>query len=76
VYATTLKNPDFVALARAYGAHGEAVEDTAAFAPAFGRAVKAAESSRRPALIELRIDPQAITTSTTLDAIRARALKG
>jgi len=32
--------------------------------------------SGRPALIELRIDPQAITTSTTLDAIRARALKG
>jgi len=72
VYATALQNPDFVALARAYGAHGELVEDTAAFAPAFARALK----SGRPALIELRIDPQAITTSTTLDAIRARALKG
>jgi hypothetical protein len=34
------------------------------------------EASRKPALIEVRIDPQAITTSTTLDAIRARALKG
>jgi acetolactate synthase-1/2/3 large subunit len=76
VYATALENPDFVALARAYGAHGERVEDTAAFAPAFERAAKAAESSRRPSLIEVRIDPQAITTSTTLDAIRARALKG
>src|SRR5882672_7647560 len=72
VYGTMLKNPDFVALARAYGAHGERVEDTAAFAPAFERALK----SGRPALIEVRIDPQAITTSTTLDAIRARALKG
>jgi len=72
VYATALQNPDFVALARAYGAHGERVEDTAAFAPAFERALK----SGRPALIEVRIDPQAITTSTTLDAIRARALKG
>jgi len=72
VYATALHNPDFVALARAYGAHGELVEDTAAFAPAFERALK----SGRPALIEVRIDPQAITTSTTLDAIRARALKG
>jgi acetolactate synthase-1/2/3 large subunit len=72
VYATALQNPDFVALARAYGAHGELVEDTAAFAPAFERAVKAG----KPALIEVRIDPQAITTSTTLDAIRARALKG
>jgi acetolactate synthase-1/2/3 large subunit len=76
VYATALTNPDFVALARAYGAHGDRVEETGAFAPAFERAVKAAESSRKPALIELRIDPQAITTSTTLDAIRARALKG
>ncbi|HUL92151.1 MAG TPA: thiamine pyrophosphate-binding protein [Burkholderiales bacterium] len=76
VYATALQNPDFVALARAYGAHGERVEETGEFTPAFERAVKAAESSRRPALIELRIDPQAITTSTTLDAIRARALKG
>jgi len=76
VYGTTLKNPDFAALARAYGAHGETVEETAQFAPAFERAVKKAEAARRPALIEVRIDPQAITTSTTLDAIRARSLKG
>ena len=72
VYATALQNPDFVALARAYGAHGELVEGTADFAPAFERAAR----SGKPALIEVRIDPQAITTSTTLDAIRARALKG
>jgi acetolactate synthase I/II/III large subunit len=72
VYATALQNPDFVTLARAYGAHGELVEETAGFAPAFDRALKAG----KPALIEVRIDPQAITTSTTLDAIRARALKG
>ena len=72
VYATALQNPDFVALARAYGAHGERVEETGEFAPAFDRARK----SGKPALIEVRIDPQAITTSTTLDAIRARALKG
>jgi acetolactate synthase-1/2/3 large subunit len=72
VYGTALDNPDFAALARAYGAHGEAVEETAQFAPAFERAA----SSGKPALIEVRIDPQAITTSTTLDAIRARALKG
>jgi acetolactate synthase-1/2/3 large subunit len=72
VYATALQNPDFVALARAYGAHGERVEETGAFAPAFERA----RAAGKPALIEIRIDPQAITTSTTLDAIRARALKG
>jgi len=71
VYATALNNPDFAALARAYGLHGERVEETAQFAPAFERALAAG----KPALIELRVDPQAITTATTLDAIRARALK-
>jgi acetolactate synthase-1/2/3 large subunit len=76
VYGTTLVNPDFAALARAYGASGETVEDTAQFAPAFERAIKTAEAAGKPALLEVRIDPQAITTSTTLDAIRARALKG
>ncbi len=72
VYATALANPDFAALARAYGAHGELVEDTAQFAPAFERALGAGT----PALIELRTDPQAITTTTTLDEIRNRARKG
>jgi acetolactate synthase-1/2/3 large subunit len=76
VYGTTLVNPDFAALARAYGASGETVQETAQFAPAFERAIKTAEATGKPALIEVRIDPQAITTSTTLDAIRARALKG
>jgi len=76
VYGTALKNPDFAGLARAYGAHGELVEETAQFAPAFERAVKTAEAAGKPALIHVRIDPQAITTSTTLDAIRARSLKG
>jgi acetolactate synthase-1/2/3 large subunit len=70
VYATALANPDFAALARAYGLHGELVEETAAFMPAFERA----RESGRPALIELRIDPDAITTRTTLSAIRQRAL--
>src|SRR6267143_310012 len=72
VYGTALQNPDFAALARAYGAYGATVEETAQFAPAFESAV----SAGKPALIEVRIDPQAITTSTTLDAIRARSLKG
>ena len=68
---TELKNPDFAALARAYGLHGETVERTADFEPAFERAWKAETAS----LIELRIDPEAITTRTTLSAIRAAALK-
>ena len=71
VHGTALANPDFVLLARAYGAHGELVEETAQFAPAFERAA----ASGKPALIELRIDPQAITPNTTLDALREQALK-
>jgi acetolactate synthase-1/2/3 large subunit len=72
VIGTHLRNPDFAALARAYGAHGEIVETTAEFAPALERAL----ASGGPALLELRIDPQAITTSATLDGLRAQALAG
>jgi acetolactate synthase-1/2/3 large subunit len=71
VSGTGLQNPDFAAYARAFGGHGETVEQTADFAPAYERAVK----SGKPALIELRIEPDAITPSTTLSAIREKALK-
>ncbi len=71
VYATALDNPDFAALARAYGLHGETVQRTADFAPAFERAV----ASGKPALLELLIDPEAITTRTSLTAIREQAVK-
>ena len=71
VYATALKNPDFVALAKAYGLHGEVVNKTAEFEPAFGRAM----ASNKPALLELRIDPEAITTRTSLTAVREQAVK-
>jgi acetolactate synthase I/II/III large subunit len=70
-YGTALRNPDFAQLARAYGAHGSVVENTLQFAPAFEEALAA----RRPALLELRIDPEAITTRTSLTAIRERALQ-
>jgi acetolactate synthase-1/2/3 large subunit len=70
VYGTELHNPDFAALARAFGAHGESVTTNAEFVPAWERAV----ASGKPAVIELRIDPDVITTRTTLSAIRARAL--
>ncbi|HWD23788.1 MAG TPA: thiamine pyrophosphate-binding protein [Burkholderiales bacterium] len=71
VYATDLKNPDFAAYARAFGGHGETVERTEEFAPAFARAA----ASGKPAIIELKIDPEAITPATTLSAIREKALK-
>jgi acetolactate synthase-1/2/3 large subunit len=69
VVGTDLVNPDFAALARAFGAHGEVVEETDAFPPAFERALAAG----RPALLELRTDPDAITTSATLRGLRAEA---
>jgi acetolactate synthase I/II/III large subunit len=71
VHGTALTNPDFAAYARAFGAHGELVEKTADFAPAFARALAAG----KPALIEIRIDPEAITPNTTLNAIRESASK-
>ncbi len=71
VIGTQLANPDFAALARAYGAHGETVAADAEIEPALDRAL-AAEG---PALVELRIDPEAITPTTTLSAIRESALK-
>src|SRR5882724_7695523 len=71
VFGTELKNPDFAAYARAFGAHGEVVERTEDFAPAFERA----HASGKPAILELRIDPDAITPATTLSAIREKARK-
>ncbi|GIK98101.1 MAG: thiamine pyrophosphate protein [Alphaproteobacteria bacterium] len=69
--ATDLANPDFAALARAYGALGETVETTDAFVPAFQRAVAA----KKPALIEVRLDPEALTPRASLSQIREAALK-
>jgi acetolactate synthase-1/2/3 large subunit len=63
---TELVNPDFAAYARAFGAHGAVVERTEEFAPAFEEAL----ASGRPALLELRVDPEAITPRATLTAIR------
>ena len=70
ITATALRNPDFAAYARAFGGFGATVEATAEFASAFG----AAENSGLPSIIHLGIDPEAITPSTTLTAIRERAL--
>ena len=66
VSATGLTNPDFAALARAYGGHGETVEKTEDFADAFLRA----RASGKPAIIEIKLDPEAITPTRTLSQIR------
>ena len=69
VVGTALKNPDFVALARAYGAYAARVSRTEEFAAAFEEAAAA----RRAAVIELAVDPEIITTRTTLSALRRAA---
>jgi acetolactate synthase-1/2/3 large subunit len=69
VYGTSLANPDFAALARAYGASGETVRRTEEFGPALERALEAG----RPALIHLVVDPQAVTMNATIDDLRRQA---
>jgi acetolactate synthase-1/2/3 large subunit len=69
VVGTDLRNPDFVAYARAFGAHGALVERSEDFPAALDEAL----GCGRPAVIELRVDPQAITPRQTLDEIRAAA---
>jgi len=67
VVGTTLVNPDFAAFARAFGAHGETVRHTEEFRPAFERALAA----NKPAVIELKIDAEALTPRQSLSQIRA-----
>jgi acetolactate synthase-1/2/3 large subunit len=66
VSATDLKNPDFAALARAYGGHGETVEKTAEFPEAFRNAT----ASGKPSIIHIKLDPEAITPMRTLSDFR------
>jgi acetolactate synthase-1/2/3 large subunit len=69
VSGTTLENPDFVMMARAYGYHAEKVGRTEEFAAAFDRAM----ASGTGAVLELAISPEALTPRQTLSQIRAAA---
>jgi acetolactate synthase-1/2/3 large subunit len=71
VSATSLRNPDFAAYARAFGGHGETVLKTQDFAPAYERAV----ASGQPAIIHVKIDAEAITPATTISALRTASAK-
>jgi acetolactate synthase I/II/III large subunit len=70
VEGTDLNNPDFAAYARAFGGFGATVERTEDFAAAF----EAAEASGLPSILELCLDPEAITVQRSLSEIRAAAL--
>jgi acetolactate synthase-1/2/3 large subunit len=72
VVATGLKNPDFAAYARAFGGYGATVEKTADFFPAFD----AAQRSGKPAILHLKVDPEALTPTMSLTATREKAQAG
>ena len=69
VVGTDLENPDFPALARAYGAHGERVERTEDFEAAFERAL----ASGKPAVVEFPVDPERISPHIRLSELRKGA---
>ncbi len=69
VSGTELANPDYPALARAYGGFGALVERSEDFPAAF----KAAQEAGTVAIIECRIDPEALSTGQTLTQVRAGA---
>ena len=70
VVGTELHNPDFAAFARSFGAHGETVTATSEFMPAFERSLASGTS----AVIELKVDPEALTPRQTLSQIREQSL--
>ncbi len=72
VVATGLKNPDFAAYARAFGGYGATVIRTADFFSAF----EAAQNSGKPAVLHLKVDPEALTPTMSLSATREKAQAG
>jgi acetolactate synthase-1/2/3 large subunit len=69
VSGTALTNPDFARFIESFGGHGEVVERTDDLVPAFERA----RASGKPAVIELRTDPEQITNRSTIAQLREQA---
>jgi len=69
ISATELKNPDFAALARAFGGWAETVETTEAFAPTLDEALK----RKGIRLLHCRTDVEQISNATTITKLRERA---
>jgi acetolactate synthase-1/2/3 large subunit len=66
-----LNNPNFANLANAYGYVGIRIHRTEEFEPALIEALQRAQGT----LIEIMLNPEAITTRVTLSAITQNALK-
>ena len=66
VFGTALKNPDFATIARGYGAHGERVETTEQFAPAFKRA----RASRKAAVIHVVVGPDHLGPNLSVSSLK------
>jgi acetolactate synthase-1/2/3 large subunit len=71
VFGTDLKNPDFAAYARAFGADGFTIANDKDTLPA----IEAAFASKKAAVIHVRLDTEAITPTTTISALREKAQK-
>ena len=71
VSGTDLTNPDFARFIEAFGGHGEVVERTEELVPAYERAV----ASGKPALIEIRTNPEQLTNRATIADLRTQAKK-
>jgi acetolactate synthase-1/2/3 large subunit len=69
VFGTDLKNPDFAAYARAFGADGFTIASDKDAVPA----IEAAFASKKAAVIHVKLDTEAITPTTTIAALRAKA---
>jgi len=71
VSATALTNPDFARFIEAFGGHGEIVEKTEELVPAVERAL----ASGKPALVEIRMNPEQVTNRATIADLRAQSGK-
>ena len=69
VSGTALTNPDFARFIESFGGHGEVVERTEELVPAFQRA----KASGKPAIIEVRTNPEQVTNRATIAQLRAQA---
>ncbi|MFT0860592.1 thiamine pyrophosphate-binding protein [Ancylobacter sp. G4_0304] len=70
VFGTSLKNPDFAAYARAFGGFGITVQRDEELVPA----LEAARASGMPAIVHMKLDPEALSPTTSLTALREKSL--